>query len=153
VHPGTKSADRGEWRWLARGRDWIRVDPRPVPAIRLLRTTLRTLHLIAFGALYGGHLYGVPPDRLEAALVATVASGGAFMALEIFRAPIWLFQVRGVATLAKIGLLATVAAVWELRIPLLTLVLIIGAVSSHMPGRWRYHSVLHGRVVGPRETG
>jgi hypothetical protein len=33
---------------------------------------------------------------------------------------------------------------------LLALALVIGSVSSHMPGRWRYHALLHGRVVAPK---
>jgi hypothetical protein len=36
---------------------------------------------------------------------------------------------------------------------LLTLSLVIGSISSHMTSRWRYHSVLHGRVAGPTERG
>jgi hypothetical protein len=119
----------------------------------MLRTTLRTAHLIAAGALYGGHVYGVDAERLVPALAAVLATGGAFMALEVYQASIWLVQIRGVATLVKLVLVAAVAPFWELRVPLLTLAVIVGGVSSHMPGRWRYHSVLHGEVVGPRESG
>jgi hypothetical protein len=143
----------GEAGWLAHLRRSLRVEPRAVPGVRGLRTTLRTLHLIAVAALYGGHVYGVDSQRLLPALGASVASGALFMALELYRAPVWLVQVRGVATLVKIALVASVAVAWDWRVPLLTAVLAIGAVSSHMPGRWRYHSLLHGRVVGPREQG
>jgi hypothetical protein len=132
---------------------WIRVDPRPVPAARLLRTILRTAHLIAAGALYGGHIYGVEPERLVPALAAVLATGGAFLGIEVYQASVWLVQIRGVATLVKLALVAAVAPFWEFRVLLLTLAVIIGGVSSHMPGRWRYHSVLHGRVVGPQESG
>ena len=132
---------------------WFRLDPRPVPAARLLRTALRTAHLIAAGALYGGHVYGVEAERLVPALAAVLVTGGGFLALEVFQASVWLIQVRGVATLVKLALVAAVALFWEYRVLLLTLAVIIGGVSSHMPGRWRYHSVLHGRVVGPRESG
>ena len=132
---------------------WFRVEPRPVPAARIIRTLLRTAHLIASGALYGGHVYGVEAERLVPALAAVLATGGAFLALEVYQASVWLIQIRGVATLVKLALVAAVAPFWELRVPLLTLAVIIGGVSSHMPGRWRYHSVLHGRVVGPREGG
>ena len=137
----------------ARAEQWLRVDPRPVPAARILRTTLRTAHLIATGALYGGHVYGVEAERLVPALVAVLATGGAFLGLEVYQASVWLIQVRGVATLVKLALVAAVALFWEFRVPLLTLTVIIGGVSSHMPGQWRYYSVLHGRVVGPRESG
>lgn len=132
---------------------WLRVEPRPVPAGRILRTTLRTAHLIAAGALYGGHVYGVESERLVPALLAVLVTGGAFLGLEAYQASVWLIQVRGVATIAKLALVAAVALFWEHRVLLLTLAVIIGGVSSHMPGRWRYHSVVHGRVVGPRESG
>jgi hypothetical protein len=132
---------------------WLRVEPRSVPAARILRTVLRTAHLIAAGALYGGHVYGVEAERLLPSLVAVLATGGAFLGLEVYQSSIWLIQIRGVATLAKLALVAAVALFWDLRVPLLTLAVIVGGVSSHMPGRWRYHSVLHGRVVGPRESG
>jgi hypothetical protein len=144
---------QGAETWADRARSRIRITPRAVPAVRALRTGLRTLHLIAIAALYGGHVYGASPADLVPALGATVATGGLFMLLEIYRAPIWLLQVRGVATLIKLGLIVCIALAWDLRIPILTAAIAIGAVSSHMPGRWRYYSLLHGRVVGPRDQG
>jgi hypothetical protein len=124
-----------------------------VPGIRGVRTTVRTLHVIAVAALYGGHVYGVEAERLGPALLATVATGLAFAGLEVARTPIWLVQVRGLATFAKIGLAACVLLLWDQRVPILSLVLAIGVVVSHMPGRWRYYSVLHGREVGSQEKG
>lgn len=155
VDSGTEIADRSERRGRARARGWLRAQPRRVPAVRPLRTALRTLHLISFGALYGGHLYGAETAELTPALAATVATGGAFVLLEVYRAPIWLVQVRGVATFGKLALVFWMLATADRRLELvlLTLSAAIGAVSSHMPGRWRYHSLLHGRVVGPQEKG
>jgi hypothetical protein len=123
-------------------------EPRTVPQMRALRTGLRTAHVAAFAALYGGHVYGVGAERLVPALIATVATGGAFLALEVWSAPVWLVQIRGVAALVKIALVASVAALWDWRIFLLTLVMVIGVVASHMPGRYRYYSLLHWREVG-----
>jgi hypothetical protein len=116
--------------------------------MRGLRTSLRTAHVLAFSALYGGHVYDVSAERLVSALIATLATGGAFMALEIYSAPVWLVQVRGVATLVKLALVASVAALWDWSVFLLTVVTAIGVVTSHMPGRYRYFSLLHGRDVG-----
>lgn len=127
--------------------------PRPLPGVRVIRTTLRTAHLVAFGALYGGHVYDVPAAALWPALVATVGSGAALMGLEIYRTPLWLVQVRGVVTLVKIILVAAVAVCWTARVWLLTAALVIGAVVSHMPGRYRYYSLVHRRAVGERESG
>lgn len=120
---------------------------------RLWRTTLRTAHLIAFGALYGGCVYGVPPERLAPALAAAVGTGLALMVLEAVREPLWIVQVRGVATVTKIALVVASLAISEHAVLLLTLTIAIGAVSSHMPGRFRYWSVRHRRVVGRREKG
>lgn len=131
----------------------LRVESRPIPGVRAWRTTLRTGHLISMGILYGGHVYGVEAGSLLPALLATVATGGVLAALEVARAPIWLAQIRGVATFAKLLLVAAVALFWDLRVPLLTAAIVVGSVTSHMPGRWRYHSLLHGRVVGPRDRG
>jgi hypothetical protein len=127
--------------------------PRPLPGVRPLRTTLRTAHILAFGILYGGHVYGVPADRLWPALVATLASGGALMALEMYRLPLWIVQLRGLATVAKIALVAAVALCWPCRLVLLTAVVVIGSVAAHMPGRYRYYSVVHRRVIGGQESG
>ncbi len=127
--------------------------PHPVPGIRSIRTTLRTAHLIAFGIFYGGHVYGIASERLGPALLATVGSGAALMGLEVYRMPLWLVQIRGVATLAKIGLVLAVPAFWSFRVALLTTAVVIGGIASHMPGRYRYYSILHGRAVGGQESG
>lgn len=127
--------------------------PRPVPHLRVLRTGLRTLHLLATAALYGGHVHGVDAARLVPALAATLATGGAFLALEVWRFPPWLVQVRGAATLAKLGLVASVPLLWEWRVPLLTGVLCIGAVTAHLPARFRYRPLLPGMPAGPQDKG
>lgn len=126
---------------------------RDVPGLRPLRTTLRTSHIVAFAALYGGHVYGLPAERLFLALAGTVATGAAFMALECYHAPIWIVQIRGVATLLKLILVGSVTFGWEWRVLLLTLAIVIGSVVSHMPGRYRYYSIVHCRQVGEREPG
>jgi hypothetical protein len=121
--------------------------------IRALRTTLRTLHLLAFAALYGGHLYGVAAPDLESAWIATLLTGAALMGVDLVREPVFLVQLRGWATVVKIGLLVAVQAAPGAAVPLLTTAAVLGAVSSHMPGRYRYWSVLHGGVVGSPDKG
>lgn len=120
---------------------------------RLLRTGLRTAHLIAFGAFYGGVVFGVEPGRLQPALVAAVGTGVLFMAFEIARAPVWLVQVRGVATYAKILLVLALPLLETGRVAVLTVVVVIGAVVSHMPGRYRYYSLRERRTVDTHAKG
>ena len=120
---------------------------------RALRTGLRTAHLLAFGSLYGGQVFGVEPERLSAALAATVGTGLLLLLVDAVREPVTLVQMRGLAAFAKLAIVVAVCAFWSLATPLLTTAAVIGAVSSHMPARYRYYSVFHGRVIGSQHKG
>lgn len=109
---------------------------------------LRTLHLVSFGILLGGHVFAIDADRLLPALYLTIASGVGLMALEISTiGPHWLFMGKGAAVLVKLLILLVVPYAWDYRLPLLLLVVAIASVSSHMPGRYRHYSILQGRIV------
>ena len=123
--------------------------PRRVPHARAWNVALRTLHLMAFGILVGGHFWGVPAEPLYPALWITVASGAALMGLEIYQNAQWLFLVKGLAVLAKLALLLLVPFFWEARVPLLLAVVALSSVGAHMPARFRHYSVLHQRVLLP----
>jgi hypothetical protein len=114
---------------------------------------LRTAHVLASGTLYGGHVFGVEADRLFPALLAVVFTGAAFLAFEVWRSPIWLVQVRGAAIYCKLGLLLAVEFFWEQRVLILTAIVAIGTVVSHMPSRYRYYSFLHRSEVPGGEKG
>ena len=114
---------------------------------RTLRTTLRTLHVLAVGAYFGGHVFSVAPERLIPALVGVVVTGGLFALFETVCAPVWIVQIRGVATLVKLLLLASVPLFWAQRLWILALIMAIGVVITHAPSQIRYYSVLHRRVV------
>jgi hypothetical protein len=132
---------------------WFEADAKKIPGARWLRTSLRTLHLIAVGALYGGHVYAVDFSRLRPALLSVLVTGVLLVCFEVWQARIWLVQIRGLATFLKLGLLAGIGIATDQAVLFLTLAIVIGSISSHMPSRWRYHSVLHGRVAGPTERG
>ena len=114
---------------------------------RTMRTTLRTLHVLAFGIYYGGHAFAVSQERLFPALLAVVATGAFFMLFEIWRAPVWVHQLRGVCTYIKLVLLASTAVFWDQRIWLLSAIVVLGVVVSHAPSDFRYYSVLRRRVI------
>jgi hypothetical protein len=114
---------------------------------RLLRITLRTLHLIAFGAFYGGHLFNVDRESLLPALLAVVGTGVAFLLFEAWRAPVFLIQVRGLATYAKVALLAATYWFWDYRVAILTVIVIISSLVSHMPSKLRYYAVFESEAV------
>ena len=92
-------------------------------------------------------------DVTDLKLVGTVATGAALMAFEIWRSPALAVRVRGLAALLKIAVAVALSLQEPIGLPLLTLAAVIGAVSSHMPGRYRHHSLVPGVVAGPQEQG
>ena len=123
-----------------------------LPGERILRTTFRTVHLASMGILLGGHFYGQPANRLYPALYWTVGSGSAFVILELYCNFHWLFQIRGLMALAKIGLVMLIPLFWNQRVWILLAVLVLGSVGSHAPTGWRYYSVLT-RSLGAHKKG
>ncbi|MBW2495314.1 MAG: hypothetical protein JRE43_11230, partial [Deltaproteobacteria bacterium] len=95
-----------EFSWRQRAERWLESGARAIPGARWLRTSLRTLHLIAVAALYGGHFYHVDATRLRTALLSVLLTGGLLVCFEIWQSRIWVVQLRGVATFIKLGALA-----------------------------------------------
>lgn len=116
--------------------------PRRIPRHRGLGLAMRTAHLMTFGALLGGHFFDVDSARLMPFLVATIASGGALLALELASTCAWLFMGKGLVVLAKLLILLMVPFFWEHRVFLLLLAVAVASVGSHMPSRFRHRCFL-----------
>lgn len=115
---------------------------------RGLSLLLRTLHLVSFGILLGGHTFAIEADRLLPALYFTIGSGIGLVALEICATGLyWLLLGKGIMVLLKLLVLLAVPVLWEYRLPLLLVVVVLGSIGSHMPARYRHYSPLEGRVV------
>ena len=114
---------------------------------RWVRISIRTLHLISMGLLVGGVARGAAPADLQWEVWSTLLTGLAFVAVELYGSCIWLFQLKGWAVIVKMLLLASVLAAPHSALPLLIVAIVIGGISSHMPGKYRYYSPLHGRVI------
>ncbi len=128
---------------------WFPQSARRVPGARPISIALRTIHLAAFGFLLGGHAFGADPGRLLPYLYVTILTGLGLIALEVRALGAhWLFLGKGVAVAVKLAVLLLIPLFWEARVPLLLLVVAIASVSSHMPGRFRYYSLLQRREVG-----
>jgi hypothetical protein len=141
---------RGGMKW----REWLCPEPaRELPAERAIRIALRTAHIAAGGILLGGHFFGVEPARLMPWWRAAMATGAAFVAVELYGSGVWLVQGRGLLTLAKLALLALLPLFWKQRVWILLLVLGIGSIGSHMSSRFRHYSVAHGRLFNHKRRG
>lgn len=121
--------------------------PRPVPYARGMNIALRTLHIAAVGILLGGHMFEIASGRLLLWLWLSIVSGAGLIGLELYSSCQWLYQGKGVCVVLKLVLIGAVAFFWEQRVWLLLVALVIASISSHMPGRWRYYSFLHRRVI------
>lgn len=119
-------------------------------SLRAWNIALRTAHIAAMGVLLGGHAFAVEPQRLYLTLWLTIGTGVALAALETGGRLLWFHQLRGVFTLAKLVLIALVPVFWRWRLPILLVVVVLAALGSHMPARFRYYSVWTGQVIPDR---
>ena len=116
-------------------------------AKRWIKISLRTLHLLAVAGVGGGILFGLEKDLWINYWWLAMASGVLMMLVDIISNPVWLVQVRGVSIFIKLILLACLGANPDWDGFLMMLIIIISAVISHAPGKLRYYSLRHRKVV------
>jgi hypothetical protein len=124
--------------------------PSPVRAFRgqrWVRISLRTAHLISMGILLGEYAAGIPMAQLTGPVWWTLGTGLVFVAVELHASCIFLLQLKGIAVIAKALLLWGAWIAPDSALASMITAVIIGGVSSHMQGKYRYFSPLHGRVI------
>jgi len=67
--------------------------------------------------------------------------------VDVISNPVWLVQVRGVSIFFKLILLAFIGINTDWDGFLVVLIIIISAVISHAPGKLRYYSIYHRKVM------
>ncbi|MEE8495313.1 MAG: hypothetical protein V3S21_02450 [Xanthomonadales bacterium] len=114
---------------------------------RWSKTSLRTLHLLAIAGVGGGILFALEKDLWINYWWLALVSGVLMMLMDIAANPVWIVQVRGVVILLKLILLALLGSnpAWDSF--LLVVIIIISTVISHAPGKLRYYSLYHRRVI------
>lgn len=121
--------------------------PKPLKLDRMLNIGMRTVHIGVTGVLVGGYVFDIPQQTLEFWFYATLASGVILIAIEAYPRWWWFVQGRGVAVLVKTGLLSLIPWLWDYRLVIVAVVIVIASVGSHMPARFRYYSFVHRRVL------
>ena len=114
---------------------------------RWTKISLRTLHLLSVAGVGGGVLFGLEKDLWVNYWWLALASGSLMMLLDIISNPVWLVQIRGVSIFLKLILLALLGVYPGLDGYLLTVIIIISGVISHAPGKLRYYSIYHKKVI------
>lgn len=119
---------------------------------RAVNIALRTAHIGVTGVLCGGHVFGISPELLKIWLCAAIATGGLLAVVEAFPHVRWLAEGRGLFVLTKLALLCLIPVLWECRVLILAVVVVLASVGSHMPARFRDYSVWHGRMVDDHQS-
>ena len=114
---------------------------------RWSKISLRTLHLLAVAGVGGGILFALEKDLWINYWWLALVSGVLMTVMDIAANPVWIVQVRGVVIIIKIILLALMVSYPAWGSFLLLVIIIISAVISHAPGKLRYYSFYHRRVI------
>lgn len=114
---------------------------------RWSKISLRTLHLLAIAGVGGGILFGLDKDLWISYWWLALASGLLMTLMDVIANPVWIVQVRGVVIVLKLILLALLGSFPGWDSTLLAIIIIISAVISHAPGKLRYYSLYHHRVI------
>ncbi len=114
---------------------------------RFWNIAFRTAHIVAAAAFFGGHVFEVRAEQLLWWLYVTIFTGSVLVLLEAYPNLSWCYQPRGVFVLAKLLLLLCIPWLWDYRVPIIIAVFVIASVGSHMTKRYRYLSLLPGRVL------
>jgi hypothetical protein len=117
------------------------------PCGRWWNIAARTVHLAATGTLLGGHVFGVPADRLWPYLWVAIATGVVLTAIELYPTGHWLHQGCAVAVYLKLAVLCLIPWWWDARVVLLIVVLAIASVGAHAPRTLRHYSLRFRRVM------
>lgn len=113
---------------------------------RWVNIILRTTHLIGLSGVGAGAIFQVPINLWLPYLLITVISGCLMVLLETWSNGIWLIQLRGLATLIKLLLLA-LSFIWGIHGYMIFIAIIISGLIAHAPGKVRYYSIFHGGVI------
>jgi len=111
---------------------------------RWLRISLRTWHLLGIAFLVGQTAQGVAFAQQPIALWSTFLSGAFFIGVELYQSCVFLVQLKGLAVIVKTVFLAWAVAYPGYALDFFVAAIVIGGISSHMPGKYRYFSWLHG---------
>ncbi len=114
---------------------------------RWIKISLRTFHLLAVVGVGGGLIFGIEKTLWLSYWWLALASGGLMMLMDIIANPVWVFQVRGLVIILKLVLLVFLGLHPALDKLLLAAIIIMSAVISHAPGKLRYYSLYHRKVI------
>ena len=116
--------------------------PRRFAGQRWLNILLRSLHLVGIAGVAGGFLFALDDAQWLPYWRLALTTGAALALLYIWSTALWLFQLKGVAILLKLALLALGFSLPGWRMETFVLVIMLSGVMAHAPGSVRGKLVL-----------
>lgn len=112
-----------------------------IPFDRPIKIALLFFHFIGFSVWYGGAVIGVEASAIFP--VIAVVSGVLLVVRELYKdGVVWLLVTEGALTVVKVVLLAVASVLMRYEVPFLSIVMLLGLFSSHLPEKVRERRVL-----------
>ena len=116
-------------------------EKRIIPFDQPIKIAILFFHLIGFSVWYGGAVIGGESPAIFPAM--TVISGVFLVARELYKDGfVWLRVTEGVLTIVKVVLLAVACALMIYEVPLMSIVMLCGLLSSHLPEEVKERRIL-----------
>jgi hypothetical protein len=104
---------------------------------------LRTWHILSFSILVGGIFFHQSHTSLRVWVFATIISGAALFAVDLYGSLYALFEIRGASIVLKILMLLMIPFVgYQQQVSLLFVIIVISSIVSHSTRRFRHRSLM-----------
>jgi hypothetical protein len=113
---------------------------------RVIDIIARTGHVTVTGVVFAAVVFNIPSSRIMPWNIAATVTGAILVVSEIYHRPHWIQQCRGLMVMIHVALLGLVHVFPEIKMLLLTLVIVFGMVGSHLPKSIRYRFLIPSRV-------
>jgi hypothetical protein len=120
---------------------------RIIPFDQPIKIALLFFHFIGFSVWYGRAVMGVEASATFP--VIAMVSGVLLVVRELYKDGfVWLIVTEGALTIVKVALLVVATALMRYEVSILTIIMLCGLLSSHLPERireklivgWGYYS-------------
>lgn len=116
-------------------------EKRVIPFDQPIKLTLLIFHFIGFAGWYGSVAQNVPVNGIFISLVSI--SGLLLILREVYKETITWFRVtEGTLTLLKLVVIGLASLLPAYQLPLLTVVIVCGVLSAHLPGNIKDKPIL-----------
>lgn len=116
-------------------------EKRIIPFDQTIKIAILFFHFIGFSVWLGGAVIGGEAPAIFPAM--TVVSGVFLVARELYKDGfVWLIVTEGVLTTVKVVLLVVATALVIYEVPFLSIVMLCGLLSSHLPEEVKERRIL-----------